>query len=318
MFCSSKSLIDGTFPTTKNRGCLISEDLATLNSLSVGDEIELKAMSVVNNQDDYIPEVELSEDSTSIKIVGIYSTSLSFLVTELNYDSSTIMPLSPYNQIFFDYITMCEAMSKQNELIYMYTYVDSPKEIELTLEELEKLSSTQSKYTITDFSYTYENSLLELVDNFSFSVNSLLWVSILGGIAFVVLILLITDTARDNGVLLCLGEKRRNIFIQKMTEFFIVIGISLVVSVFIGYITALIMAEPLTPKLEEANPDEVYVEMIFDLGLKDFVPKLVIELHPLDIVLSVLYGVLIMCVTAVIFYFKTFFYKIKTFIKKEE
>ena len=100
-------LTEGEFPSTSNRGAIISETLAEENNLHVGDFIEIKPYQTgVEISDDAVKEdIIFGDQIISIKITGIFGTKLYFNVAETNQNGSAIFRISPYNTIFVDYNT---------------------------------------------------------------------------------------------------------------------------------------------------------------------------------------------------------------------
>lgn len=83
------SLIEGEFPTYKNKGIIVEQRYAKKNNLKVGDEVKY----TIGDQ----PEV------TSLQICGIYKVDSDFEIYDSNEEGTSVYIHSPYNSIYVDY-----------------------------------------------------------------------------------------------------------------------------------------------------------------------------------------------------------------------
>ncbi|KNZ43145.1 ABC transporter permease [Acetobacterium bakii] len=223
---------------TADMTCLISEELATFNGLSLGSTIQLTNPNATT-------------EVTTLTVGGIYKT------TTATADSGAMRfstAADPANQIYTGYNTL-NAISGQSLSVAtlgtdtsgnqtttalrtqesgIYTFSD------MTAYENFKTDVTAmglpSSYTVTSTDVTnYENSLLPLENLNTFATIFLVLVLLIGGSILVVLnILSMRERKYEIGVLTAIGMKKKHVVFQFIAEGFIVTLIAILLGTGIG------------------------------------------------------------------------------------
>lgn len=243
------SFIDGTASIvngavfnegTSSYDCIISEELATYNSTSVGDVITLANPN--------------SEDETyDLTVVGIYSDSSS-------NEGFQMMPNSdPANEIFMSYNALNSIISASNEVsktvtdettgreyqtavtgtlnsTYVFADVDGYNRFENEVREL----GLDDTYTVSSQDVTaFENSLVPLNTLSTMAGWFLVVILLIGAIILIVMnIFNIRERKYEIGVLMAVGMKKRNIAVQFLTEIFVVTIVAVMIGVGVGAVSA--------------------------------------------------------------------------------
>ena len=207
--------------------CIISEELAEYNSLSVGDSIK------ITNPND--------EDETyTLKIVGIYSNSQSGVQQGDNMGFSTSS--DPANQILMSYtalkaitdksesvattstndmgIEQSSALRANTEGSYVFADVQSYEKFEQQARAL----GLSDEYTISSKDLSaYEQSLTPLETLSKIAGYFLIVILVIGAIILVVLnIFSVRERKYEIGVLLAMGMKKGKVALQFISEIMIV------------------------------------------------------------------------------------------------
>ena len=90
------SLIEGEFPTYKNKGIIVEQRYAKKNNLKVGDEVKY----TIGDQ----------SEATSLQICGIYKVDSDFEIYDSNEEGTSVYIHSPYNSIYVDYDYIVELL----------------------------------------------------------------------------------------------------------------------------------------------------------------------------------------------------------------
>lgn len=206
---------------------LISQELAELNQLDIGDKIQLESADFGQNGDNYIDLIPESEkESMEAEIVGIYSTDkidaagapTAGLTVNMIYGSNDILPeLSevPENAYF-------------GELAF---YVRDPAKIDEIIKEVRKMDAVDwDHYSIRKNVFKYEKISKDLL-SLNQLIRALLVGSFLVGMILLLLILMLTIKNRtcEAGVYLSIGVGKKKIIYQFILEIIIlaVIGFAL-------------------------------------------------------------------------------------------
>ncbi|MGV8906405.1 MAG: ABC transporter permease [Acetobacterium sp.] len=234
---------------TADMTCLISEELATFNGLSVGSIIQ-------------VTNPNAATEVTSLTVAGIYST------TSAAADSGSLRfstASDPANQIYTSYNTLnaicgqslsvatvgtntngaqsTTALRTQENGIYTFS--------DLTAYENFKADVTAmglpSAYTVSSTDVTnYENSLLPLQNLNNFATIFLVLVLLIGGSILVVLnILSMRERKYEIGVLTAIGMKKKNVVTQFIAEGFIVTLLAILLGTGIGAVASIPVANAL-------------------------------------------------------------------------
>lgn len=221
--------------------CVVSSELATYNSLEVGDKITLS-----NLQDE--------EETYELEIVGIYKNSNS------SNSMSTGNANDPANEILtstnvVDSIASSSAETQEDENkqlkasvtgSYVFADMDGYDGFEAYLTDKEG-----GKYVLTSSDVaSYEASLVPLENLKSFA-TAFLWVILaIGAIILVVLNMFnIRERKYEVGVLTAIGMHKGKVALQFMLEIFIVTIFAILIGTGIGAATSV----PLTNKLLESQ-----------------------------------------------------------------
>ena len=226
---------------TTDMVCVVSSELATYNSLEVGDKITLS-----NLQDE--------EETYELEVVGIYKNSNS------SNSMSTGNANDPANEILtstnvVDSIaeSSADAQEDENKQLkasvtgsYVFADMDGYDGFEAYLTEKEG-----GKYVLTSSDVaSYEASLVPLENLKSFA-TAFLWVILaIGAIILVVLNMFnIRERKYEVGVLTAIGMHKGKVALQFMLEIFIVTIFAILIGTGIGAATSV----PLTNKLLESQ-----------------------------------------------------------------
>ena len=241
-FVSGNSYItDGTVfdeNTTENE-CIISEELATYNNLSVGSEITL---ANPNNTDEIftftVVGLYAGESSSSGDFMGGFSTST---------DSANKI-LTSYEALK----ALCDTSSESAEEVtdensgltsstavagtLSYTYVFSDVDAyEAFADEATALGLSED-YTISSSDITeFENSLVPLENLSQTATYFLIVVFAIGGIILIVINMFnIRERKYEIGVLTAIGMKKGKVALQFITELFVITLAAIIVGAGIG------------------------------------------------------------------------------------
>ena len=224
--------------------CVVSSELATYNSISVGDKITLQ-----NLQDE--------EETYELEVVGIYK----------NSDSSSSMSTGnandPANEILtstkvVDSIVASSAENQEDEDkqlnasttgSFVFKDMDSYDGFESYLKDKEG-----DKYVLTSSDVaSYEASLVPLENLKDFATAFLLVILAIGAIILVVLNMFnIRERKYEVGVLTAIGMHKYKVALQFMLEIFIVTIFAILIGTGIGAAASV----PLTNKLLETQVEQ--------------------------------------------------------------
>lgn len=239
------SIVDGAVFTegTTDAECIISQELATYNSIAVGDTITLQNP---NNE----------EETYTFSVVGIY------LDTSANENSFSIMGATstdPANSIYTSYNALNAVInsSKENAVTqteentgmefsselnsslnatYVFADVDSYNQFTTDVRTL----GLDDSYTVSSSDLSaYEQSLVPLETLSTMAGYFLIVVLIIGAIILIVLnIFNIRERKYEIGVLTAMGMKKGKVALQFLTEIFVVTLIAVIIGATIGGITS--------------------------------------------------------------------------------
>lgn len=227
------SLTDGSFfgEQTSDPVCLISDELAQSNSLSVGSEI-----TIANPND--------TSQVYTLTVSGIFSNSNSGKSEQSMRGFSTAS--DPANQILMSYNSLkaildsseasastetdssgSTALRSQTDGTYLFADVDSYEAFQSAVYDM----GLSEDYTVSSSDVTsYEQSLQPLYNLSSFAGWLLLLILVLGGCVLVVFqIFHIRERSYEIGVLTAMGMKKGKVLLQFLTEIFIVTFAALII-----------------------------------------------------------------------------------------
>lgn len=258
-FVSGTSTItDGTVfdEDTSDMVCIISDELAAYNSLSVGDTI-----SLVNPNDE--------DEKYELEIVGIYNNSESSVSVGGMMGGFSTMS-DPANKIYTSYDTLNSIITTSSE--NATTETDDETGMEQTTAIRQQVSGTyvfsdlasyevfedevrdlglDDTYTVSSSDVTsYEQSIEPLENLSKFATYFLVIVLIIGAIILIVLNLFnIRERKYEIGVLTAIGMKKGKVATQFIIELFTVTFIAILLGTVIGSAVSL----PVTNKLLESQ-----------------------------------------------------------------
>lgn len=220
----TSTIIEGNMfdEQTEENQCIIPEDLATYNGVSVGDTITLKV-----------------DDSTTVGFVvtGFYSTTSS-------------IPMNASNTIYTNYNVVKNLSETYNlDLNVNGTYVfNTVKDFNMFKKECTNKGLSDS-YTVTSSDLqAYQQSIVPLQNLSKFATYFLIVVFVIGAIVLVVLnIFSIRERKQEIGILCALGMNKTKIVLQFFSETLFIALFAFIIGSGLGAITSV----PITNTLLE-------------------------------------------------------------------
>ena len=230
---------------TSELDCIISDELATYNSISVGDTIEIENP---NNED----------ETYTLNVVGIYNNSQSTVAQSgsmfgfstssdpanciyLSYEAvKSIADLSEENAVTStDDITGMEtttAIPTQVSGTYVFNTVEDYENFEAEAREL----GLSDDYTISSSDVSsFEQSLLPLENLSTFAGYFLIVVLAIGSVVLIVLnIFNVRERKYEVGVMTAIGMKKSKVALQFITEIFTVTLVAIVIGGVVGAVSS--------------------------------------------------------------------------------
>ncbi len=265
-FVSGTSTVtDGTVfdEGTEEAVCLISEELATFNSLSVGDTVTLTNPS--NEEETY-----------TLTVVGLYTNATA------NENSFSIMgstSADPANQLYMSYAALqsiVEASKAVSETVtdgdveyetaivgsLSGTYVFADTDAYYAFEDEVRELGLEDTYTVssTDIA-AFESSLIPLNTLSTMAGYFLIVVLIIGAIILVVLnIFNVRERKYEIGVLTAMGMKKGRVAAQFLTEIFAVTMVAVILGLCVGAVCSVPVTNALLENQitsQESNADRI-------------------------------------------------------------
>ncbi len=221
---------------TEAYNCIISEELATYNDVTVGDTV------VLENPND-------EEETYELTVVGIYSDSGS------NEGFQMMMGTDPANEIYMSYNALAKIIEESEEVSETVTDEDTGREYETALtgntnatyvfadtdsyekfeEEARELGLSDSYSISSQDIAAFENSMVPLETLSTMSGWFLLVILIIGAIILIVMnIFNIRERKYEIGVLMAIGMKKGHVAMQFLTEVFVVTLIAVIIGIGVG------------------------------------------------------------------------------------
>lgn len=227
--------------------CIISEELAAFNELSVGDTITLTNPS---NE----------EEAYTLKVTGFYTDSSA---NESSFSGMGMTRSDPANKIYMSHAALqaivdasSAAQSNEEESTALTseleaTYVFADVEAYEAFEEEVRTLGLEDTYTISSSDLTaYENSLTPLKTLSTMAGWFLLVILLIGAVILIVLnIFSVRERKYEIGVLTAMGMKKSKVALQFLVEIFTVT----IAAVLIGAIIGGVAAVPVTNALLESQ-----------------------------------------------------------------
>ncbi len=258
---------------TDSLDCIISEELAVYNSLSVGDEITL-----VN------PNSE--EETYTLKIVGLFEDSSA---NQNSFSPMGVTATDPANKIYISYNAIngiitdsaakSETLTDDNGREYNTALTEnldarysfgSVKDYETFSEEVYELGLSDS-YTVSSADLTeFENSMAPLETLSQTAGYFLIVILLIGAIILIVLnIFSVRERKYEIGVLTAMGMKKQKVALQFLTEIFVVTLAAVIVGGCIGAVASVPVANNLLEaQIEAQSTKRDNIEVSFGRGDK--------------------------------------------------
>ncbi len=253
---------------TTEKVCVISEELAIYNDLSVGDKIILENPS-------------LESETYELEIVGLYTSSA-------NNDFSMSMfgkSQDPANQIYMSANALQEIIDSSDESSTTITdentgrerdsaitgslsatYVFADTESYYAFEEEVRTLGLDESYTVSSPDLTaFENSLTPLNTLSTMAGWFLLVILIIGAIILVVLnIFNVRERKYEVGVLTAMGMKKWKVATQFMCEILVVTMIAVVIGAVVGAVSSVPVTNALLAgQIESQNSQQMQMDENF-------------------------------------------------------
>lgn len=239
------------FSDFNSNSCVISEELASLNELNVGDTITLVSP---NN----------SKKTYEVVITGIYKEN-----TE-DANNMNNMFTSSANTIITNSHTVSEVLALDSELVATVTptyILNSKDDVDNFANEV-KEKGLSDYYTVTN-NLEDVNSATESIKNVKTFAITFLIITIIIGIVvlFVINMINIRERRYEIGVLRTIGMRKRTVITKFLIELLIVAFISLVLGAGVGSITSVDVANKLLE--QEIESSEIHTDEINENFGKD-------------------------------------------------
>lgn len=246
--------------------CIITEELASFNDISVGDSIRI---ANPNNE----------EELYTLTVVGLYSDSSANASSFSLFGSTST---DPANQIYMSYatlqeiLTVSEAAADEDDSAAAAlsgtltgTYVFEDVEAYEAFEEEARALGLDESYTVSSSDMTaFEISMTPLNTLSTIAGYFLLVILVIGAVILVVLnIFNVRERKYEIGVLTAMGMKKGKVALQFLTEIFVVTLAAVVIGAAVGAVSSV----PVTNALLESqvasqNSQAEQVEMNFGRG----------------------------------------------------
>lgn len=218
----TKSITEGTMfdEDSTEAEAVISEDLATLNSISVGDEI-----TVVNPNNE--------EEEITLTVVGVYSTESTMSADEIYTNYDVLQTIVDNSEADEDNASNDTALTGTITGTYVFADVAS---FEAFKDDAAAMGLDTETYTISSSDVSaFEQSIAPLENLSEYATYFLLVVLIIGAIILVVFnIFAIRERKYEIGVLSAIGMSKVKVATQFITETFVVTFIAIVIGAGIG------------------------------------------------------------------------------------
>lgn len=254
-----------------NYECIITEELAAFNGLSVGDSVQI---TNPNNE----------EELYTLQIVGIYSDSSA---NESSFSKFGSTSTDPANRIYLNYATLNDITEKSETAVSSLadsseestvtalsgtlsgTYVfASVEDYELFEEEVRTLGLDDSYIVSSSDVTAFENSMIPLDTLSTMAGYFLIVILVIGAVILVVLnIFNIRERKYEIGVLTAIGMKKGKVALQFLTEIFVVTLISVIIGASIGAVSSVPVTNALLEnQVASQNSQTEQVEQNFGRG----------------------------------------------------
>lgn len=275
------SFIDGTAyiaegsvfdENTESFDCIISQELAAYNGLSVGDTV-----AVTN------PNAE--SESYTLHVVGIYSDSSA---NESSFSMMGTTSSDPANRIYMSAAALEALISQSSEIAETETDENTGKSFSTAIigslsgtyvfadaadyysfEEEARAMGLGESYTVTSADLNeFENSLIPLNTLSEMAGGFLLVILLIGAVILIVLnIFNVRERKYEIGVLTAMGMKKGKVALQFLTEIFAVTLASVIIGIGIGAVSSVPVTNALLEnQIESQTTAQVQLEQNMGRG----------------------------------------------------
>ncbi|MBQ6559661.1 MAG: FtsX-like permease family protein [Erysipelotrichaceae bacterium] len=291
--------------------CLISENLAALNGISIGDTITL----AINYYSTWLQQYEISEDDleSSFEVIGIFShnnpvtpdvPNFDYIYPYENPDNMIFMPSTAeytaqltLSQKQFDYFAKMypeesyysedkrPSMETMEENLYIENVtllLDDPMNVDKFVEDHQ---DSLSQFTSLDANNEEFNKLAKPLDTLSIYANFIVWLVLINAIVIITLVTALTLKTREYeiGVLLSVGASK----LKVIGQFFIELAIVAIIGFTLSIVSGSLIAKSLGNKvleyqiassdIDENNNNFYYYDNGFDPWNTDYSTDITLE-----------------------------------------
>ena len=276
--------------------CLISENLASTNGLTVGDTINL-APDYLSNYHKQCG-IETEDLEKSFEIIGIYSHNNPLTPDHSNYEYASPyenpdnMILMPTSSVYMAQLTMLQKQydyyAQQNPEDEYYQNPDnraSKENMERNMFMNDVTLLLDDPLNVDQFISDYENSLPQFMtlnanndefnrlakplDTLSMYANFIIWLVLINAIVIITLVTALTLKTREYeiGVLLSVGASK----LKVIGQFFIELAIVAIIGFTLSSVSGSLIAKSLGNKVLAAQIAESDIKKEEDLGISNYV-----------------------------------------------
>lgn len=251
----SASIVEGSVfeEQTENYDCIISQELATYNDLSVSDTITL---TNPNNED----------ETYELTVVGVYekATDSGDMSSQFGFTMS-----DPANEIYVSYNALSSIVEKsesensdddstmlRSSVDATYTFSDV-ESYEKFSEEVYELGLDENYVVSSSDINAFEQSLVPLETLSTMALYFLIVILAIGAVILVVLnIFNVRERKYEIGVLTAMGMKKGKVALQFMTEIFTVTICAVIIGIIIGGVSAVPVTNALLENQTQAQTSQ--------------------------------------------------------------
>lgn len=226
-------LLEGTHITETDRGkILISEQLANVNHLSVGDKVILTHARLGEVDGEYIDEIPVKTAYTQVEISGIY---------ELKVEDAAIKPTASVadNRIYASLDVLNELKESEAGI---YTgevdfYITDPDKLESVIRNVQLLQSIDwSTHFIRTNNFQYSRIVNQLSSLVNLVKILLVLVSVVStALLILLLIMRMRSRMQEAGILLSVGVTKTNVIAGFLCEILSVAIFALILSYIVSF-----------------------------------------------------------------------------------
>ena len=229
-------IIEGRHLTLEDQGrevVLMEKSLADKNHLGIGDYLKVESADQGRELDLEIVGIYQAEGSRLSERMGGYGLQLSLIRSENRIYTPSAMALDlRENEITVGGSHIVLPSLGTDRVVY---YMDAPENIQTFLEEAKEYPLDWESFRLdaNDRAYRY---MVEPVEEVSSLARKMILVTMIGGLAILSLVLMLWVKERnyETAVLLSMGESKKNIIYQYLSEMLMIAAVALIFAFLIG------------------------------------------------------------------------------------